>query len=98
MQSVNINTLPITDTTRQKYVFTKDALNTLITCYKEDGTTVNNSGKQAILTNQTFARNCLLGCYQDTSGTKGRYWTGTIHQFKIWFKKLSDDKINTLLH
>ena len=97
IQSININTLPVTDTTRQKYVFTKDALNTLITCYKEDGTTINNSGKNANLTNTTFNQNCLLGCYQDTSGTKGGYWTGTIYQFKIWFRKLSEDEINSLL-
>ena len=97
MQSININTLPVTDTTRQKYVFTKDALNTLITCYKEDGTTINNSGKDANLTNTTFNQNCLLGCYQNTSGTKGGYWAGTIYQFKIWFRKLSEDEINSLL-
>lgn len=98
MQSININTLPIADTTRQKYVFTKDALNTLITCYKEDGTSINNSNSTKALTNTTFTQNCLLGCYQDTSGTKGRYWTGTIYQFKIWFRKLSDDGINSLLN
>lgn len=37
--------------------------------------------------------NLLLGCYRDASGTKGRYWNGTINKFAVWFKRLTDDEI-----
>ena len=40
--------------------------------------------------------NLLLGCYQDASGTKGRYWNGTINKFGVWFKTLTNDEIKIL--
>lgn len=45
----------------------------------------------------TITRNILLGAYQNVSGTKGRFWSGTINQCKIWFRTLTDDEVNTLL-
>lgn len=45
----------------------------------------------------TIIRNILLGAYQNVSGTKGRFWSGTINQCKIWFRTLTDDEVNTLL-
>lgn len=41
--------------------------------------------------------NLILGAYQTTDGTKGRFWKGTINQFKVWFKQLTDDEISNLL-
>lgn len=41
-----------------------------------------------------ISENLLIGCYQDTSGTKGRYWTGTINKFGVWYKQLTDAEIN----
>lgn len=41
--------------------------------------------------------NLLLGAYQTTNGQKGRYWKGTINKFKVWFRTLTDEEINTLL-
>ena len=38
--------------------------------------------------------NLLLGCYQNTSGTKGRFWKGTINKFGVWYKQLTSDEIN----
>ena len=43
-----------------------------------------------------ISANLLLGCYQDTSGTKGRYWSGTINKFGVWYKQLTSDEINKL--
>ena len=28
-----------------------------------------------------ISENLLIGCYQETSGIKGRYWSGTINKF-----------------
>lgn len=41
--------------------------------------------------------NLLLGCYQDTTGEKDRFWTGTVSRFDVYFVALSDSKIETLL-
>lgn len=41
--------------------------------------------------------NLLLGCYQDTTGKKDRFWTGTVSRFDVYFVALSDSKIETLL-
>lgn len=43
--------------------------------------------------NQTL----LIGCYQDTSGIKGRFLNGTINDFKVYFRALSNDEINSYL-
>lgn len=34
--------------------------------------------------NVNITENALIGCYQKTDGTKGRYWTGTMYDFKIY--------------
>lgn len=63
---------------RHKFVITK-SLNTF-TLYNESMEQIGVSTPDNITTiNQTL----LLGAYQDTSGTKGRFFTGTIHKFKL---------------
>ena len=64
--------------------------------------TVNNSGDLVysatdIGANNPYVQiseNLLIGCYQDASGTKGRYWSGTINKFGVWYKQLTEDEIN----
>ena len=46
---------------------------------------------------EQFNQNLLLGCYQTTDGTKGRYWNGTINKFNVWFRTLTTEEINALL-
>ncbi len=41
-----------------------------------------------------ISENLLIGCYQNASGTKGRYWSGTINKFGVWYKQLTSDEIN----
>ena len=41
-----------------------------------------------------ISENLLIGCYQDTSGTKGRFWSGTINKFGVWYKQLTEAEIN----
>lgn len=45
----------------------------------------------------TIGESIILGACQDKTGQKGRYWKGTINQFKVWFRTLTDEEINTLL-
>ena len=44
-----------------------------------------------------FEKNLLLGCYQNDSGSKGRYWKGTINKFDVYFSVLSDEEIDAWL-
>lgn len=44
----------------------------------------------------SVTQNLLLGCYQTTSGSKNRFWNGTIHDFRIYNKALSNDELNIL--
>ena len=66
------------DTNRHQFVITKSG-NTL-TLYNESMEQIGVSTPDNITTiNQTL----LLGAYQTTDGTKGRFFTGTIHKFKL---------------
>lgn len=50
--------------------------------------TVNSAAKYTIVT-QTL----LLGAYQTTNGTKGRYFNGTIYSLDVYEAALTDDEI-----
>lgn len=41
--------------------------------------------------------NLLLGCYQTTTGVKGRFWKGTLYDFKVYDYAFSDDEITEYL-
>lgn len=38
----------------------------------------------------------LLGCYQDVNGIKGRFWKGTIYDFIVYGRALSENEANKL--
>lgn len=84
--------------------FTSVATRVAITCaggsitgvkYVENGDIVTAS----IIANSgtIFEKNLLLGCYQDDSGNRGRYWKGTLNKFDVYFEVLSDEEIDTWL-
>lgn len=57
--------------------------------------TINDTAKN----NSPYVKvdqNLLLGCYQKTDGTKGRYWNGTINKFNVWFRTLTDEERTVL--
>lgn len=39
----------------------------------------------------------ILGCYRDSSGSKGRFWLGTINTITVYGTALSDDEVNAFL-
>jgi len=45
----------------------------------------------------TTDKNLLIGCYQQTDGTLGRFWNGTVNDFTIYDRVLSDDEVATYL-
>lgn len=70
--------LSSSDTNRHKVIITKSA-NTF-TVYNESMEQIGTNTPDTVTTiNQTL----LLGAYQDASGTKGRFFNGTIHKFKL---------------
>lgn len=63
--------------------------------YMYDGTitTYNVTGTFGIA-----AQNLLLGAYQETSGTKGRFWNGTINDFVVLNYAALEDEITEYLN
>ena len=49
------------------------------------------------VTYTAYDGNLLLGCYQDTSGKKDRFWQGSISQCDVYFAALSDELISAFL-
>lgn len=46
---------------------------------------------------RVIEQTALLGCYQTSTGDKGRFWNGTINKCGIWLDKvLTSDEIGTL--
>ena len=45
----------------------------------------------------TVPQNLLIGCYQSTSGNRDRYWNGTINDFRVYNRVLSDNEIEEYL-
>lgn len=66
------------DTNRHKFIITKSA-NTF-TVYNES---MEQLGTNTPDTITTVGQTLLLGAYQDASSTKGRFFNGTIHRFKL---------------
>ena len=84
------------DDTQQRYVFINDTNSKTLVVYCKN----NSKDKEKLslsYNSQVFSQNVTLGCYQDIKLNKGRFFTGTINQCKIWFRKLTDDEINNLL-
>lgn len=63
--------------------------------YTQNGDIVTNS--ISANSGTIFEKNLLLGCYQNDSGNKGRYWKGTINKFDVYFTVLSDEEIDAWL-
>lgn len=74
----NAISLIAADTNRHKVVITKSA-NTF-TVYNES---MEQLGTNTPDTVTTVGQALLLGAYQDANGTKGRFFNGTIHRFKL---------------
>lgn len=51
------------------------------------GTTTNNYSEKQL----------LLGCYQNSNGGKGRYWSGTINDFTVYGRVMTESEITAYL-
>ena len=93
---LDINSNTADGSTRYKLCIARNtADNTLAIKLYSAGQAVTEENKSFTSTN--FEQNALFGAYQTTDGTKGRFWTGTIHNCGIWEKLLTDEEITNLL-
>ena len=97
-QSLGQNTYASNMPGNGKYLisFVNGVINNVVTV-DDSGNLVYSATDMA--SNNPYAQisaNLLIGCYQTTSGTKGRYWPGTINKFGVWYKQLTSDEINKL--
>ena len=87
--SINYN-----NTNNHKIVIVKNAgENSLKLYYDQYSTQYTLTGAHVFT---PINENLLLGCYQQTTGGKGRFWNGTINDFKVYFKALNDTEIENL--
>lgn len=63
--------------------------------YYKTATTVSH--KQLTYNFVSINETVIIGAYQDTSGTKGRYFKGTIHDLKILSEVVDDQSISNYL-
>lgn len=85
------------DTNRHKYIITHQAGAAGVATWYMDSTTGSTTFGTNTLTYENITQTLLIGCYQNTSGTKGRFWNGTIHACKVWNSVLSADAIANLM-
>lgn len=86
LASTRYEKVPGASDSRIKLVMTIDLENNLMKIYSLiNGVSYNDSvviPSDYIDTN--ISENLLIGCYQQSDGTKGRYWKGTIYDFTIY--------------
>lgn len=87
---IALGTAPNNDS-RYKVVISKNAETNTITVKTSSG--VDETVEATMIFDQTV----LLGAYQTTSGTKGRYWKGTIHECKIYDRQLTEDEMTEFI-
>lgn len=85
------------DTNRHKYIVTHEAgTQRLATWYFDNTVGSNTFGGDVAYT--PISQTLLVGCYQTTGGTKGRFWNGTIHDFRLWNRVLTQAEIAQIMN
>lgn len=70
-----------------------DGVATIYRRYNQTGDVLVKSGST---TYTKVDQTLLLGCYQTTDGTKGRFAKGVMHEAIVYDRALSDDEVNDL--
>lgn len=86
--STEKNPLPIgnNDTGRHKLFITKTSGTNAVNIYV-DGVELTQT-LNGTMTFVTVTQNLLIGAYQDSDGTKGRFWKGTVNKCAVWIDKV----------
>ena len=80
---------------RLRVVYTKDVSGNVRINHS-----INGQNAAPVIANASYIainQTLLLGCYQTTSGEKGRFAKGILHNCKVWDDALSEEEIAVLL-
>jgi uncharacterized protein YjdB len=90
--SNQLGTLTVTDTTRTKLLVVFDTTRPKINYYLNNDT-LNELTKSI----KPIPETLVLGGYTDRAGGHGRYWNGTIYEYKVWNRVLTNDEITKIM-
>lgn len=88
-----------TEGSRVKFaqVYNADTKNTTVYTLAPDNSIKKQSKNYSAITFSPIQESLLIGCYQDSTGTKGRFWKGTVNQADVYNKALSEDEITAFM-
>lgn len=78
-------------------VYDADAKTTTVYTLASDNSIKKQSKNYNTITFSPIQESLLIGSHQDTTGTKGRFWKGTINQADVYNKALSEDEITAFM-
>ena len=88
--TIGQNPYLISESIRTKVVIIKEG--TTLSAYSSNSVTGSSN-----YTYTQVSENLLIGAYQTTNGTKGRYFSGTVHDFKIYNKVFTSEEKDAYL-
>ena len=88
--TIGQNPYLISESIRTKVVIIKEG--TTLSAYNDNYVTSSSN-----YTYTQVSENLLIGAYQTTNGTKGRYFSGTVHDFKIYNKVFTSEEKDAYL-
>lgn len=74
-------------------VYDADAKTTTVYTLASDNSIKKQSKNYGTITFSPIQESLLIGSHQNATGTKGRFWKGTVNQADIYNKVLSEDEI-----
>lgn len=78
-------------------VYDADAKTTTVYTLASDNSIKKQSKNYSSITFSPIQESLLIGSHQDATGTKGRFWKGTVNQADIYNKALSEDEITAFM-
>lgn len=97
------NKLDVNNSTREglrvkfAQMYNADTKTTTVYTLAPNNSIKKQSNNYDTITFSSIQEPLLIGCYQDTTGTKGRFWKGTINQADVYNKALSEDEITAFM-
>ena len=82
---------------REKIVCIIDFENRRAMLYLNNIENKESASLSTAIVNTIISETLFIGCYRTTSNARGRYWTGTLYDFKVYNYAWSETEINTYL-
>ena len=78
-------------------IYNADTKTTTVYTLASNNSIKKQSQNYDTITFSSIQEPLLIGCYQDATGAKGRFWKGTINQADVYNKALSEDEITAFM-